>query len=454
MRTGTLLSVALVLLTAPLAVGADRALAAAPAEAAGVQVVTLRNGLRLVLAPDTAATAVDVAVWYRAGTVHERAGITGISHLFEHLMFRGSEHYGPQEHSRLVQAEGGSVNAYTTPDFACYYQTVPAGALELVFRLEADRIASLKLTAEGLEAEKRVVREEKRWRSEVGPGGRLVQRLYALTFPSHPYRWPVTGLDEDLDRITLADCQSYFDDHYAPNNATVTVVGAFDPGTALAAARRWLEPLKRRRVSGGAPAPEPAQKAERRATATLDLPVPVLLAGWRVGGRPNPDDAALAVLLRVLVSGPEARLQRGLVGTTATCLAVQGGFDPWRDGGVFYAVATTRPGADSAAVERAVVDSVEALAARPVADGELDRARRQEELATLTALQTVRGRALSLGSALMLDGDWRAATQRLERLRALTPADLQRAAARVLAPAGRNVVWILPATGGAAQGGR
>jgi len=456
MKTGVIVSVALAL---ALTTGASPA---GPATAGGrdvvaspdVQLVTLRNGMRLLLAPDSSATAVDIAVWYRAGTVHERAGITGISHLFEHMMFRGSAHFGPQEHSRLIQAEGGTANAYTTPDYACYHQTVPAGALELVFRLEADRIGSLKLTPENLEAEKRIVREETRWRAELGAGGRTVQRLYALAYASHPYGWPVTGLEQDLERITLADCQAYFDDHYAPNNATVTVVGAFDAGVALRAAKRWLEPLKRRRVSAELPPPEPAQTAERRAVASLDLPVPLLAAGWRVPGRPEPDDAALGLMLRILVSGPASRLQRALVTGPPQCLSVQGAFDSWRAGGLLYFLAAAQPGADSAAVERALVDEVEKLDREPVSDEELERARRQEDLAVLFGRQTARGRAESLGSAFMLDGDWRAASQRLERLRALTPADLQRAAARVLVPAGRDIVWILPTRGANAQGGR
>jgi len=412
--------------------------------AAEVRLVTLKNGMQLLLAPDSASAAVDVAVWFRSGSAYERQGITGISHLFEHLMFRGSEHYGAGEHERLVAAEGGSANAYTAPDYACYHQTIPPGALELVFRLEADRIGSLRLTAESVAAEKRAVRDEKRWRAQSEPGARLLQRLNRLAWTGHPYRWPVIGLDEDLEHITLADCRRYFADHCAPGNALVTVVGGFDPDEALAAAKRWLEPLKRRNVPSAAPAAEPAQKTGQRSVERMDVPFPMLLVGWKIPGRGDPDTPALALLARILAVGPAARLQRALVSGPGKCLSVQGGLDGRRDAGLLYVLAGVRPGSDSTEVERVLFEEVEKLARDPVGDDELDRARHQEEINTLLAWQTPHGRAEALGTGLLLEGDYRAAALRLERLRQLTAADLQRAAARIFGAAGRNVLWIMP----------
>jgi zinc protease len=414
------------------------------APAADVRLVTLRNGMQLLLAPDSTAVAVDVAVWYRAGSVHERAGITGISRLFEHLMFAGSGNFGPQEHRRLVQAEGGSAGAYTTSDAACFFQTVPSSALELVLKLEADRIGSLQLTAAALEAEKRAAREEKRRRGEASLIGTAFEGLGRLAWPAHPYGWPVIGLDEDLARISLADCQAFYLDHYAPNNATVTIVGRFDPDQALLAAKRWLQPLKRRRVANDAARPEPAQKTGRRAFERMDVPFGAVLAGWRAPGHGDPDSPALSLLSRILTGGPDSRLQRALTAEPLRCVLVQGVLDDRRDDALLCAVAMVRPGADSASVERVLVEEVEKLAREPVGEEELERVRRQAEIGTLLAWQTVRGRAEALGSAQFVEGDWRAAALRLERVRRLTAADLQRAAARVLVPGGRNVLWVAP----------
>jgi zinc protease len=439
------------LVTAAALTPASRALAAAPvpvvpavAPVADVRLVTLKNGMRLLLAPDSTAAAVDVAVWYRAGTVHERVGLSGISRLFEQLMFAGSERYGPQEHSRLVQAEGGSAGAHTTSDYACFYQTIPSGALELVLKLEADRIGSLKLTDAALEAGKRVVRAEKRRRAGASPIGSLFEGLGRLAWPDHPYRWPVFGLDEDLVRISLADCQAFYLNHYAPNNATVTIVGRFDPDQALQLAKRWLEPLKRRQVANDAARIEPAQKTGRRAFERREVPTGVVLVGWKGPGHADPDSPALSLLSRILTGGPSARLQRALTAEPLRCVLVQGTLDDRRDAALLCAVAVLRPGADSAAVERVLVEEVEKLALEPVGEEELEHARRQEEIGTLLAWQKVRGRADALGSSQLVEGDWRAAALRLERVRRLTPADLQRAAARVLIAGGRNVLWVAP----------
>ena len=439
------------LVTAAALVPASWALAAAPAPvapavapAADVRLVTLKNGMQLLLAPDPTAVAVDVAVWYRAGTVHERAGISGISQLFAHLMFAGSERYGPQEHSRLVQAEGGSASAYTTSDYACTYQTIPSGALELVLKLEADRIGSLKLTAAALETAKRVAREEERRRAEASLIGNAFERLGRLAWPAHPYGRPVLGLDEDLARISLADCQAYYLDHYAPNNATVTIVGRFDPDQALQAAKRWLEPIKRRRVANDAARVEPEQKTARRAFERMEVPLGVVLAGWRAPGHADPDSPALSLLSRILTGGPASRLQRALTAEPLRCVLIQGALDDRRDEALLCAVAVLRPGTDSTSVERVLVEEVEKLAREPVGEEELERVRRQAEIGTLLAWETVRGRAEALGSSQLVEGDWRAAALRFERVRRLTPADLQRAAARVFIAGGRNLLWVAP----------
>ena len=416
---------------------ASRTLAAVPAAAvpavapaADVRLVTLRNGMRLLLAPDSTANAVDVAVWYRAGTVHERAGITGISHLFEHLMFSGSEHYGPQEHNRLVQAEGGSANAYTSPDYACYHQTVPPGALELVLKLEADRIGSLKLTDEALETEKRVVREEKRWRAEALPIGGALEGLGRLAWPAHPYRWPVLGLDEDLARISLADCQAYYLDHYAPNNATVTIVGRFDPDQALQAAKRWLEPLKRRRVANDA-----ARRSPRRRPSGAPSSARTCRSAWcsQVGGLPAARTRTAPRSACSPGSSSEGRPRACSAPSRRSRCAASRSRAPWTAGAT-AACSTCWPccGPARTAPAWSVRWSIEVekLAREPVGEEELERVRRQEEIGTLLAWQTVRGRAEALGSAQLAEGDWRAAALRFERVRQLAPADLQRAAAR------------------------
>ncbi|MGH7729872.1 MAG: M16 family metallopeptidase, partial [Candidatus Eiseniibacteriota bacterium] len=262
--------------------------------------------------------------------------------------------------------------------------------------------------------------------------------------------------DEDLARITLADCEQFLRSRYAPDQTLITVVGDFDPGQAQELVRRHIEPIGRR---GGRRVPPPGREAGhvsgRRAFAG-DLPVPVLAVGWRMpAGADEADGAALDLLSMLLSGGPRARLFGRLVAGEQTCLFARTGRDRQRDATMFWAAAAVRPGSDSSAVETSLVGEVEKLAAEPIGGEELDRARRQLEVAILLGRQSASGRGQDLGTAQMIAGDWGDAERQLERLRALTPADIQQAAAHTFAAARRTVVWSTAAGPGAGDmGGR
>ncbi|HYM80929.1 MAG TPA: pitrilysin family protein [Candidatus Limnocylindria bacterium] len=409
---------------------------------ANLRLVTLDNGLRVLLAPDSLAGSVDVAIWYRAA---ERPGQTGITHLFEHLMFDGSARFGPQEHKRRIEAEGGSSGAFTTNDAVCFHQTLPSGSWPLAFELEAERMSSLALTEAKLDQEKRRARAEARERT---PFARGLQRLYGLAFRSQPYRWPVFGLDQDLDRITLAGARDHYRARFTPHHATVSVVGRFEPEPVLSALRKAFSSGASR--PGAAPRQtspsEPPQTEPRRASEPSDLPYPLLLLGWRGPAGADPDTPVMALLSMILSNGASSRLGRELV-DKRMALYAGGGHEPQRGGSLFYVTVALRPQSDSAAVEQAVLAQVERLAREPVSEDELARARRQAEFGLVTSLQTPRSRAQVLGTTLILGDDPNQVARDLERLRTASAADVQRAAARYLMPAARSAVW-MPAAGG------
>lgn len=428
--------------------GAGGAVAAAvPApDPSGARLLTLKNGARLLLVPDPRAAAVSVAIWIEAGVKYERPGVIGISHLVEHLSARGIAPGGERELRRSIEAVGGTTASFTTADFTCFAHVVPRAALDLVLRLEAGRFAA-RPTQAMLDHDRAAAREENRARARLNPLERPLQHLYGAAFLTHPYRWPVLGRDEDLARITLKDCEEFLRSRYAPDQALITVVGDFDPDEALGSIRRHIETIERR---GGRRAPPAGREAEpggqRRRAGTGDLPVPVLVVGWRVPTGAAAADAAALDLLSALLSGrPSARLTGRLVAGEQTCLFVRTGRDRQRDATVFWAAAAVRPGSDSSAVEGSLVGEIEKLAGEPIDGGELDRARRQLEVAVLLGRQSAGDRGQALGTAQMIAGDWRDADRQLEQLRALTPADLQQAAARTLVAARRTVVWLTAA---------
>src|SRR5438552_7393655 len=230
-----------------------------------VQEHVLANGLQVRLLPDRGLPIATLYSFFRVGSRNERPGITGISHLFEHMMFNGSKKYGPKEFDRRLEAAGGTSNAYTSNDLTAYYEDFASEALPLVLDLETDRMASLLIDDASLDRERDVVKEERRFRTDNDIDGMLDEALGALAFLAHPYRWPVIGWMSDIEAITREECERYFRTYYAPNNCTLVLVGDFEPAAAL----RMIEKLYSPIPSGGALPPvaigEPRQKGERRA---------------------------------------------------------------------------------------------------------------------------------------------------------------------------------------------
>lgn len=420
----------------------------APAAPAGSapRSLTLKNGARVLLAPDPRASAVSVGLWVEAGVRYERPGMIGISHLVEHLSARGVDPGGDAEVRRRIAALGGSSASFTSDDFTCFLDAVPRTGLETVLQLETRRFAA-RPTAAMLDQDRAAVRGENQTRMQLNPLERPLQELYFAAFPNHPYRFPATGIDQDLGRLSLKDCQDYLRARYTPDHLWVTIVGDFDADQAQELLRRTVES-----IGGKGDARPPALKlpestGERRQTVAGDVPVPILTVGWRVPPDAG-DAAALELMAGVLSGGPSSRLPLRVVGDQQACLFARASRDRQRDATLFWAAAALRPGADSAAVEKNLIAEIERLATEPIPGEELDRARKQLEVALFISRESSADRGQALGMAQMIAGDWQDAHGELERLRSLTPADVQQVAARTLTAARRTVVWLRAAPGG------
>jgi len=254
---------------------------------------SLPNGLQIRLLQDRSLPVATLYSFFRVGSRNERPGITGISHLFEHMMFNGSKKYGPKEFDRRLESAGGSSNAYTSNDLTAYYEDFASDALPLVLDLEADRMASLTIDDTSLARERDVVKEERRFRTDNDIDGMMDEALGALAFLAHPYRWPVIGWMTDIEGISRQDCERYFRTYYAPNNCTLVLVGDFDSGQAL----ELIEKLYSAIPSGDALPPvatgEPRQKGERRALIRYPAQAPAVLAGFRAPDGRDPDSLVL-----------------------------------------------------------------------------------------------------------------------------------------------------------------
>ena len=405
-----------------------------------------KNGLRLLLVPDSTAVAVEVATWFAAPAAGGRAEPAGLARMLEHLGFRSV--------TGRVAAEGGTAGSFSTADVTCFYETLPPGGIEAGLDLEAERMKTLGVAPADLEAERARAQAQARDHEAGGPAARGLRRLYGILFPEKPYRLAPEGTEESLSRITASDCQQAFRARFGPERALVTVVGRFDPEPALSAARARLEaiPARGRAAEMGRSAMKPsgAPARGRRVTESYEQDLRLLILGWSASAAGDSDAVALDLLGRALGAGSGSKLEQEAVGPGAGLLFAQGGYDGQRDAGVFYVMGGIRPDADSAAIERDMVGRVEKLASEPVSAEEVERARRQAESAILFGWQAVHGRTLALGAAELVEGDHRAAWSRLERLRRIGPSDLQRAAARVLKSENRAAVWLVPAGAGSA----
>ena len=404
----------------------------------------LPNGLRVRLLADRNTPTVSYYTFFQVGSRNERLGITGISHLFEHMMFNGAARYGPKEFDRVLESRGGASNAYTSNDLTVYYEDFASDALDTVLDLEADRMRSLALTSETLEQERQVVKEERRLRTENSVFGLVEEQLEALVFLAHPYRWPVIGWMDDIERITRDDCVDFFRTYYAPSNAAVYAVGDLDPEATLSAIERAYGDIptgpKPRPVAQG----EPPQRGERRAVVRHPAQAAALLVGWRGPAARSADSAALDVLQTALAVGEASRLRRRLVEADELAVSVHLSWG-WRvDPGVFLVFAELAPNVKMQRVERALWEEIARVAARGISAAELRRAQRLLRSSVLHELATHNGIAHALGQAEALLGDWREAGRALEQYAAVTVHDVRRVASTWLDPVKRCIVTLEP----------
>jgi predicted Zn-dependent peptidase len=405
---------------------------------------TLANGLQVVAVERFSSPTVSVQLWVRTGSRDERPGITGIAHLFEHMMIKGSKNLGPEQHAAEVKKIGGQLNAYTTNDATVYYEDVAVQNLDRILELEAERFQHLSMTAGMLKSEREVVKEERRMRTDNSPTGKLIETFYGAAYKVHPYRWPVVGWMKDLDAINLEDCKAFFAAHYNPKNITVIVVGAAKHDRVFRDVERHFGSWKAQARPARAYPPEPALKQRREQSVTFPTNTPLLLGGWMAPAAKHKDIAALQILGRILSDGRSSRLYRELVYNQELAQYAAGDVLSHVDNSQFYLWAAARPDVSIDAVETAMIDVVEGIKKGGVKPEELARAKAQAESESVGKLKKAHGIAGLLGWSLMYHGDWRPALSQLDRLRAVSAEDVQRVANHYLDPARMTVVKLLP----------
>lgn len=405
----------------------------------------LENGLRLLMHQDHSSPIISFQVWYNVGSINERPGITGISHLFEHMMFKGSKNVEPEEHSRIIQRNGGTDNAFTTEDMTAYFENLPSSQIELAVKLEADRMDHLRLTAETLASERQVVKEERRMRVDNSLFGKLNEGLYSATFLAHPYRWPVIGWMSDIDAITLDDCKSFYSTHYAPNNASVIILGDIDFDETISLVEKYFGHIPSAvRPDEMIPVEEP-QSQERHKDLYVDTQFPWLAVAYHIPEAAHDDIPVLELIENILTEGRSSRLYRKIIYEDQSALSVFASVDKYKDPGLFViTVRSIKQGHTPEEVASVINESLEQLKTEKVTERELEKARNQMETSLIFGLQTNFVRGIRLGFSLTRTGDPLGFVKDLEKYRHTTAGEIQKVARKYFTPENRTIVRLLP----------
>jgi zinc protease len=404
----------------------------------------LDNGLVVLLLADRSAPVVAYHTWLRVGSRHERPGRSGIAHLFEHLMFNQTEALAAGEFDRRMEALGGDSNAATWVDWTHYKDSAPAAALPVLIELEVERLRHLVLEHDQVEAEREVVLNERRQRVDDDVEGLLAEEVYRVAFERHPYGHPTIGWRADIQAITIADARAFYRTYYAPNNASLVVVGDFEPAATLDLIARAYGAIPPAELPALETPVEPPQRGERRARLSKPAAADRVVFAYKAPAQAHEDWIPLLVLNEILVGGPSSRLYRQLIVEREVASSVQGMLAPFSEPGLYELFVSMKRGSPAAVAEEVVGLCAETLRRDPPAPADLTKAKNRLETDHWAELETADGKAEALGHHETTAGDHRRLFEVARRVEAVTADDVLRVARRYLVDDERTVVVVEP----------
>src|SRR5258706_1900380 len=363
-----------------------------------VKTFTLKNGMKFLIVEDNSIPNANMYLFYKVGSRNEYQGITGLSHFFEHMMFNGAKNYGPKEFDRKMELNGGANNAYTTENVTVYTDWFPSSATEVIFDLEADRIASLSIDPKMVESERGVVLSERSTGLENSPWRLLAESVQSQAFQEHPYHWPVIGYEDDMKNWKQTDLERYFKTYYAPNNCVAVVSGSVKFDEIKKLAEKYIEPIPAQPEPPKVHTVEPPQTGERRIVLQKDVATPYLNIVYHVPESRHEDYYALSLLSDILTSGKSSRLYAELVDKKQLATAVftnyGESFDPYLFG--FYAIAGK--GINETDLEKAIYNEIEKIKKDGIKENELQKVKNQKLIEFYNQVETINGKSNNIGT--------------------------------------------------------
>ena len=409
----------------------------------------LDNGLKLIVKEDHRAPVMVSQVWYKVGSSYEHDGITGISHVLEHMMFKGTKSHPNGEFSEIIAENGGSENAFTSQDYTAYFQTMEKSRLPVSLELEADRMRNLTIPDDEVLKEVKVVMEERRMRTEDNPQSLTYEQFKATAYTSSPYRIPIIGWMDDLENLHVADLKEWYRLWYAPNNATLVVVGDVDPDEVYARTKKFFGPLKPSKIAPVKPRLEITQRGRKDIRVEAPAKLPYLIMGYKapvvITAEQDWEPYALDVLAGILDGGDSARLASELVRGKAIAASASASYDGYdRLETLFLLSGTPATGHTIADLEKALLKQVERLQKKPATDKELDRVKAQIRAGKVYEQDSIFYQAMQIGILETVGLSWKNAEQYLERIEAVTAEQVQAVANKYLLQDRLTVAELVP----------
>jgi len=412
---------------------------------------TLKNGMKVLVQSDHSIPNVALYIFYRVGSRNERPGTTGLSHFFEHMMFNGAKKYGPGDLDKVMEANGGANNAYTSRDVTVYQDWFPHSTMPLIFDIEADRIENLSFDPAKIKSEREVVASERRLSVDNDNGGLLDEQLWATAFIAHTYQWPVIGWMSDIEQWTMEDLKHHFAMGYSPSNATMVVVGDVSSEEVFQLCEKYIEPIPAHAPPPPVTTVEPEQLGERRLVVHKPSELPLLLIGYHVPQSNNADFYALNILRTVLFQGESSRMYQRLVDKDQIALDVSSESDSSFDPALAIIVAQPKQNIDPAACEKAIFEELERVKSAAVSDQELEKAKNIRLMEFYQQMRTINGRANTIGTYEVFFGDYNKLFDTAKNYAAVTKEDVQRVAKAYFGTNNRTVATLLPDSEGQAK---
>ncbi|MEK6726475.1 MAG: pitrilysin family protein [Deltaproteobacteria bacterium] len=410
----------------------------------GVKKYTLDNGLKVLLMEEHKAPVATFQIWYRVGSRNEMPGNTGMSHLLEHMMFKGTKKYGPKTFSQTVQRNGGNDNAFTSKEYTAYFETFSSDRIWLSLDMESDRMRGLLLDPKEFSSERDVVKEERRLNHEDDPESALFEKMMEVAFLNHPYRIPTIGWMNDLTNMKVEDLKVHYDTYYVPNNATIVVVGDFDSEKMLSEIKKQFGSIPKGAEPRKVTIEEPLQKGERRLFFKKEAELPVLVAGYHVPALTHKDSYPLSVLELVLSAGKSSRLYKSLVYEKQMALYAGGDYSMVStDPSMFYLYAASMPGKPLEELEKAIYAEIDKFKTEPVSEKELTKAKNQIESSFIMGQDSNFNRAMLLGQYETV-ASWKLLEKYVDEIRKVTAEDVMRVAKQYFYEDNRTVGILVP----------